>query len=338
MHAPAGWQRGVSVDPYCGVRQLPPLDFVAMDGHTETLTPWQGGHVAVLVEPGVARDRGVMERFVGALDRAWSYYAQSTGRLPAKNVYSLNGRDEIAEVSGATIPCVGVAAAACSVFGQDGTEDANPYFEYAYNELAQHNLYDQALFYELGRSFWFWSPQLASGLYANAAVTGFAVWMRFRSMAAAGVNGAPFAALTFNGSVVEGTPFSVFESEDNSLAGEYEANPSLTFAGTLAQDKSPNPSFGSGTDFWASLMTQLAARHGGDTFVRRFWQYASQQPAANSVVKAVTNWERAASDAACTDLSSVFYTRWGFPRPDGSVTPRPAAATVPEPTGHCATG
>jgi hypothetical protein len=43
-----------------------------------------------------------------------------------------------------------------------------------------------------------------------------------------------------------------------------------------------------------------------------------------------------ASYAACTDLSSVFYVRWGFPRPDGSVTPRPPADTVPEPSGSCA--
>jgi hypothetical protein len=29
------------------------------------------------------------------------------------------------------------------------------------------------------------------------------------------------------------------------------------------------------------------------------------------------------------------YVRWGFPRPDGSVTPRPPASTVPEPEGRC---
>ena len=37
------------------VNPLPPVTYTAIDGHTETLTPWQGQHVSVLVEPGVAR-------------------------------------------------------------------------------------------------------------------------------------------------------------------------------------------------------------------------------------------------------------------------------------------
>ena len=47
------------------VSQLPPVTYTAIDGHTETLTPWQGRHVSVLVEPGVARDPRVMTRLVG---------------------------------------------------------------------------------------------------------------------------------------------------------------------------------------------------------------------------------------------------------------------------------
>jgi len=52
----------------------------------------------------------------------------------------------------------------------------------------------------------------------------------------------------------------------------------------------------------------------------------------------VTNWVKDASYAACADLSSVFYMRWGFPRPDGTVTSRPPAAAVPEPQGRCPQG
>lgn len=330
-HAPDGWRSGISLDPYCGVKQLAATLYKAQDGHTEMLTPWQGGHVTVLVEPGASRDPAVMGKLVGALDRAWSYYAESTGREPATDQYTLNARDEIAEVSSDNANTGSCGGAACTYPGANGTEELTQYFEYGYNEIAQHDLYDQPLFYELGRSFWFWSPQLAFKPpdQGDAVVTGFAVWMRFRSMAAAGVSGAPF-----NGT----TPFSTLESEVEGLARRYESDPPQTFAGTLAQNKSPDPSFGGGTDFWASLMMQLAARHGGDTFVTRFWKAANQQSAATSTSAAVTNWEHAASYAACADLSSVFYTRWGFPHPDGSVTPRAAAATVPEPTGHCATG
>jgi serralysin len=300
------------------VEQLAAVNYTAIDGHEETLVPWQGRHVTVLVEPGVTRDPHVMRKLVRALDRAWSYYAATTGRVPAV-AHSLNGRDEVAEV---TSTC----GAGCTYIGATGTEILTSYFEGMYQQIAQSNLYDQIPFYELGRSFWFWSPQLQfQAPDQDPVVTGFAVWMRFRSMEAAHVKGAPF----------NGTPFTTFASQVEALAGEYEADPSLTFAETLAVDKSPG--LYGGTDFWASLMMQLAERHGGQKFVARFFHHASELPAASSTTQVVTNWVQDASYAACVDLSSVFYERWGFPRPDGSVTPRPPASTVPEPTGKCST-
>jgi hypothetical protein len=299
-----------------GVTELAPVLYTAIDGHTETLTPWQGEHVTVLVEPGVTRDPTVMAKMVGAFDRAWEYYAATTGQLPAE-MHSLNGRDEIAEV---TSTC----GAGCTYLGATGTEIQTTYFEIGYDAITEKEQYDQVPFYELGRSFWFYSPQLEfHSPDIDPVVTGFAVWMRFRSMTAARVNGAPF----------NGTPFTTFASQVQELASVYEANPSLTFAGTLAQAKSPGM-YG-GTDFWASLMTQLAQHHGGQTFVERFFRHVHELPVASSTTEAVTNWVNDASYAACTDLAPVFYERWGFPRPDGTVAPRPAASTIPELEGHC---
>jgi serralysin len=298
------------------VQQLPPVAYTAIDGHKETLTPWQGRHVSVLVEPGVTRNPEVMTKLVQALDRAWNYYASTTGRMPGIG-HSLNGRDEVAEV---TSTC----GAGCTYIGATGTEILTSYFESMYRQIGENDTFDQIPFYELGRSFWFWNSQLQfHSPDQDPVVTGFAVWMRFRSMAAAHVEGAPF----------NGTPFATFAAQVAALAGQYEANPSLTFAETLAQDKSPG--LYGGTDFWASLMMQLAKRHGGQKFVKRFWQHAGELPVASSTTAAVTNWVQDANYAACTDLSSVFYVRWGFPRPDGSITKRPAANTVPEPKGHC---
>jgi len=306
-----------------GATQLAPISYTTVDGHTETLTPWQGNSVTVLVEPGT-RDPTVMDKLVGALDAAWAYYAMTTGRTPASDRFMLNGRDEVAEVSSLNPPnsCGG---AACSYLGAMGTEILTSYFESGYQQIAQNDLYDQTLFYEFGRNFWFWGPQLAlQSPDQDPVVTGFAVLMRFQSMDAANVNGAPF----------NGTPFSTFKSQVIALAGQYEADQSLTFAGTLAQDRSPGM-YG-GTDFWASLMMQLMQRHGGQQFLARFLSAVGRLPAASSTAGAVTNWEQAASSAACTDLSSAFYVRWGFPRPDGSVTTRPPASTVPEsPNGPC---
>ena len=262
------------------------------------------------------RDRTVMTKLVKALDRAWKYYATTTGPLPV-TAHSLNGRDEVAEVST-------TCGAGCGYLGATGIEIQTSYFEALYRQIAEDNLYDQIPFYELGRNFWFWSPQLEfKSPDQDPVVTGFAVWMRFRSMAAAHVKGAPF----------NGTPFRVFASQVAALAGQYEADPSLTFADTLAMDKSPG--LYGGADFWASLMTQLADRHGGQTFVRRFWRRADTLPSASSTTDAVTNWVRDARYAACTNLRRVFYRRWGFPRPNGDVTQRPTASSVPEPKGRC---
>lgn len=298
------------------VKRLPAVQYTAFDGHTETLVPWQGQHVSVLVERAVSRDPTVMTKLVNALDRAWSYYAATTGRLPAPT-HSLNGRDEVAEVSA-------TCGAGCSYLGETGTEILTPYFEGMYRQIARHDRYDQIPFYELGRSFWFWSNPLEfQSPDLDPVVTGFAVWMRFRSMNAAGVKGAPF----------NGTPFLTFRSQVVALAGQYEAHPSLTFADTLAQAKSPG--LYGGTDFWASLMMQLAHRHGGQRFVRRFWHHAGALPTASSTADAVTNWVDDANYAACVNLKPVFYKRWGFPRPDGTVTPRPPAGAVPEPKGRC---
>jgi hypothetical protein len=258
-----------------------------------------------------------MRKLVRALDHAWDYYEETVGRTPAV-AHSLNGRDEIAEVAS-------TCGAGCTYIGATGTEIQTYWFELLYRQIAESNLYDQTPFYELGRSFWFWSPQLQfQAPDQDPVVTGFAVLMRFRSMEAAHVKGAPFNGVT---------PFAEFASQVKALAGQYEANPSLTFAETLAQDKSPG--LYSGTDFWASLMMQLAERHGGQAFIQRFFHHAGELPIASSTAEAVTNWVNGASYAACVDLGSVFYERWGAPRPNGSVTPRPEASTVPEPTGRC---
>jgi hypothetical protein len=299
---------------------LPAVQYKAFNGHTMTLNPWQGHNVSVLVQPGRSRDPVVMNKMVSALDAAFQYYAATAGKAPAGG-NTLNGRDEIAEVPDGT-----TCGAGCTYIGANGTELMRLYFEAMYTDIASSDLYSQVPFYELGRSFWFWSTQLApASKYGDAVVTGFAVLMRFPSMIAAGVRGGQY----------NGMPFRTLADQVAALAGQYEANPSLTFASTLGQNKSPG-TFGGGTDFWASLMIQLAARHGGQLFLSRFFHYLGNLSVASSVPGAVANWVKAASQAACTDLSRVFYTRWGFPRPDGSVTLRPAAGAVPEPQGSCA--
>jgi hypothetical protein len=155
----------------------------------------------------------------------------------------------------------------------------------------------------------FWSSRLQlPSPCTHPVVTGFAVWMRFRSMAAAGVVGAPFPG-------PGETLFNTFQAQVQSLEGIYDSNTSDTFASTLCADQSPG--MYSGTDFWASIMTKLASLYGGQKFISRFWRHLSSLPAATSVRSAITNWLNDADCASCVNLSSVFYQRWGFPSRTG---------------------
>src|ERR1700688_4521546 len=161
-------------DKSSAVKQLSPVLYTAIDSHQETLQPWQGRNVSVLVEPGVQRKERVMKDLVGALDRAWDYYVSTTGQLPGV-AHSLNGRDEIAEVSS-------TCGAGCTYLGATGTEILTSYFETMYQQIATSTQYDQIPFYELGRSFWFWDSQLKfHSPDLDPVVTGFAVLMRFES-------------------------------------------------------------------------------------------------------------------------------------------------------------
>lgn len=309
------------------VERLRPIEYTDMDGQTLRLVPWQGKHVTLLLPPA-PRSRRVVAKIIGALDRSWAYYAQTAGRAP-RPYRSLYGRDEIAEVPTLNI-CAG---AACSYLGFTGTEITTPYFDALYNDVAALHEYDQALFYELGRTFWFWGAQLApGGPFGDSVTSGYAVLMRWESMRGERIPGGP--VLDPNGSGRQ-VPFLQARRDMVALLGYYNQHPALTFAGTLAQDKSPAPGLLEGTDFFSSIMWHLAGRHGGSLFLRRFYHHAFALPPTTTVTGAVTNWVRDASYAACVDLAPLFYRQWGFPRPDGRVSPRPPAHTVHEPRGSC---
>ena len=172
--------------------------------------------MTILVKRGVHRSRATMTKLLVALDRAYRFYATTTGHVPER-VNSLHGRDEIAEVSS-------TCGAGCTYPGATGTEIETPYLDRLYHQASRNDRYDQVLFYELGRSFWFWDSKLKFRRpQKDPVVTGFAVLMRFESMAASGLAGAPF----------EGTRFTTFQAQVTALAHKYENDPSLTFALTL---------------------------------------------------------------------------------------------------------
>jgi hypothetical protein len=286
-------------------------------GQQVSLTPWAGQNVAILTPVGGSFDPAVMSQIIGELDAAWNYYASITGRQPtpwAPTQYE--GRDTIAVVS---TDC----GAACSYPGYTGTEIQPGYFQTLYDGVENSNQYDQVMFYEFGRNFWFYGSQLApSTTYGSTVTTGFADLMRFQSMNAISVQGAPF----------DGTPFSTFEAQEWGIANDYDGNLTKTFANTLAVGQSP--SVYGGTDFFSAIIHLLATHYGGDCFETHLWTTVLSEPTVTTDDAAVTNFITAASQVAGVDLRPFFYEYWSFPEQDGTSNPRVAGgiAALPHPS------
>ena len=146
--------------------------------------------------------------------------------------------------------------AGCGYLGFTGIELQTTYFDSLYDSLRLHNYYDQPLFYEFGRNFWFYGGQLEyKGADDHGAVTtGYAVFMRFMAMDSVQVQPAYFGNVRF----------AYFRSEVEELLTRYLANPAYTWATTLQVGQAPTNPLGLGaTDLLASFLFRLRADYGG---------------------------------------------------------------------------
>jgi hypothetical protein len=190
--------------------------------------------------------------------------------------------------------------------GATGIELTPGCFRELYDGVAKRNEYDQALPYEFGRNFWFYSPQLAykQGADSGSVVTGYAVFMRFPALAAAGVKLGPFRDRSGD----------EFRREVERLVDLYVADPSLTWENTLKVGAAPkNPMDLNGTDLFASFCFRLCRDYGGWKFAARLWQEAAKRPTAKTTQDAIDNFVLAGSLAAGKDLTLLFSRTWRWP-------------------------
>lgn len=257
---------------------------------------WPGRDIAVLTERNDLSTTAMAD-LLDALDAAWSFYQDQTGISPAQG-RSYNGRATVAQVSA-------TCGAGCGFVGATGVEILDAYFNSMIAEISATDRYDQIPFYEFGRNFWFYTPQLeykapdATGI----VTTGYAVYMRFVSMDSAGVAGVPY----------NGHTFASFRAEVEDLITTYLADPSHTFDTTLRVGQGVPNSMGLGaTDLFASFLFRLARDYGGNGFTRALWHAVPTLPAAANTEEAVYNFIDAASIAAGQDLSPIFAS-WRWP-------------------------
>lgn len=258
-----------------------PFSYTSMKGHVYSLTPWTGKYVALLTK-NKDLDPMVMKKLLDALDFAYVYYAQITGKIPTPYLTYAN-RLSIAEVSD-------TCGAGCGYLGLTGIELLESTFNKLYQDARDRNSYDQAVFYEFGRNFWFYEKQLGK---IPALTTGFAISNRFYAMEYARLRGAPFKT---------GMTFTEFKkSVLSDLLEIYMANDRFTWRNTIAINVAPpNPNNWGGADLVASMLNVIR-RDGGPGAMQTFWRTMGELPEAVTREQAINNFLAAAKAASGKD-------------------------------------
>jgi serralysin len=263
----------------------PPFDYRSFDMVTYKLTPWKGKHIALLTKSDTL-DRIAMAEILSGLDAAYEYYSQLTARTP-KPFHIYEGLSSIAQVPK-------TCGAGCGYLGATGIELLDATFETLYARVKSSGAFDQAVFYEFGRNFWFYGSQLEK---VDPLVTGFAILNRFLSMDAALLKGAPFRP---------GMSYGDFErSILIDLLGEYFADVKWTWRTTLgAGIAPPNPNNWGAADLAAAMMN-VVQRDAGSMGMQRFWGSMRDLPVANTQIEAMTNFLKAAKIATGKDYRNL---------------------------------
>jgi hypothetical protein len=241
---------------------------------------------------------------VNTFDKVYEWYKFYTGRIPTPWFLTLfNNKLTIA--TGVPATC----GAGCGYIGFTGIEIQNNFWndKYINNLITLDNgLYDQTVFYEFGRNFWFTDAQFRGNqdqglLFMDGA---FAIFMRFLTMEKIGVKGAPFFG-------TQAYPFNFFKNEVLKMITTY-CNGPYTFDNTFKIDRGvPNGFNGSCSDLMASMLYDLKAKL-GDKWLENIWKKAQTKAAATSIQSAVDNFIISCAEAAELNLTSLFesYYKW----------------------------
>jgi len=275
--------------------QQDPINYKTIYGDIVLLYPYEGEKIALLVASPFL-DKLTLTEIVSVFDQAYEYYELCTGREPFL-YFKYNGLATIAQISD-------TCGAGCAFLGATGIELLSPYFDILYNGVLYNREYDQVVFVELGRNFWFYGDKIEykGSDFTGTITTGFAVFMRFMSMNYSGVDGAQF----------NGYDFSIFEYEVRAMFDKYIADPTLTWENTLRIGKAPNNFMGlTSTDLFASFLFQLRDIF-GESFIRQLWREVGMRPNAITTHDAVDNFVLAASAVENKNLTGLFES-WRWP-------------------------
>lgn len=270
-----------------------PQAYTSFQSTPLNLYAWNGSKVMILSSSN-SLNQAAMTKWINAMDGTYNYYQLCNGREPNFNSSTyINNRSTIAEVAS-------TCGAGCGYLGTTGIELQTTYFNNTYNGILNNNEYDQAVFYEFGRNFWFYDNQLKYKT-SDPVVTGYAIFMRFMAIENLGLNGGPFGSLSFTN----------FKNQIKNLLPAYMADTSLNWNNTLGQGKGVPNLYGA-SDLFASFCFYLKENYGGQTWVQNVWKQVALRPTALTTQDAVDNFIIASSKAANSNLTALFQN-WRWP-------------------------
>lgn len=261
---------------------------------------WKGNKTVLLTQ-NANLEASVIKKLVNAMDATYEFYHMCTGYaptiIPEKHIMGLATVAEVKSTCGGQ-------GAGCGYIGATGIELQTKHFDYIYSQLKEKGQYDQALFYEYGRNFFYYMDQIAYNSN-NSIRTGYAVFMRFQTMEYNNLPGAPF-----NGNL----EFSQFKQDVKDLINLYLKDKNLNWENTLGSDKGV-PGHMGGTDLFASFCFYLKEHYGNWEWVKNVWKYVGQMAKAENMQQAASNFIIASSLAGNTNLCDLFKS-WRWPVPN----------------------
>jgi hypothetical protein len=263
--------------------------YKTFDNKSVELRAYQGRNVALLLSPKRITEREVVDRILSAVDDAWDWYREFFGRAPTPS-RAYAGKATIAEAIG------GTCGAACGLLGHTGIEMSGDTLDRLLME-AHGDRYNQAVFYELGRNFWFFADPLQA-MPGGAFTTRFAHVHRFYAMEVKNIVGAPWD---------DNLDFEKYRHAILvDLMDRYLADKTLTWENTLAVGKLPKtPHNWMTVPHLAAAFYHRIRRDHGFAGYRRFWQVMAKAPKATTPREAAANFVRVAHAATGQDYRDL---------------------------------
>lgn len=276
-----------------------PIEYISFQNNKELLYPWKGKNIIMLSQKNNL-DTLIMSKWIKSLDRSYDYFKFVTGKDPKtfSNNYIFNLRT-IAQVNS-------TCGAGCGYLGASGIEYLRSFFDVDYHRIKIGRGINHIPFYEFGRNFWFYDEKLEYKENSGSIATGFAVFMRYKSMENQSEK------FTF-----EAISIDSMKNETKSLYKNLINDTSYSWKKSVYDKggfKGKFYNYGS-SDIIASILFYLSDNYGDSIYLKKLFSIVDTLPNARNTQSAIDNFIYASSSAANSNLI-CFFEAMKFPISD----------------------